>query len=129
MFPRFFAVLVVVTLGLGGCASTGGWAGYQYGGAQSGGDSVGVTPGNNGMILGAAGAILGSTVTRNPMVGGVLGGLVGLYGGDLLDKQAAAAGTTSCEYRANKSGEDRNGAYTQGAQSRKTVGGYKADCN
>ncbi|MEK7118650.1 MAG: hypothetical protein AAB869_03490 [Patescibacteria group bacterium] len=122
-FWRYFGAVLLVVMALTGCATTNG---YEYGGGNG---QVGAT-GNNGAILGAVGAVLGSVLLKeNQILGAVIGGAAGYYGGEILDRRARATGTTVCDYRANKSGSDGNGAYTQGAQSRKVVTGYKADCN
>jgi hypothetical protein len=56
---------------------------------------------NNAAILGGAGAVIGSSVTRNnPAAGAVVGGVGGYYVGRMMDQREAAARGQYNEMRA-----------------------------
>ena len=127
-------VIFLLSVFLSACASQGVTKRDYYGSGT--GVSTGSNQLSNSTVLGAAGAVVGASLTKKSALGAVIGGIVGYYSGRALDiheqaqaEEKLAIGTTDCGYSAQKSGTDRNGRYQQTANSRKVVAGYKADCN
>ena len=88
----------------------------------------GMAPLKKSELYGTAGAVLGSQITKAPVVGAVILGLTGYMFGDYADKAEESIGRTTCDYQAHKTGADRNGRFDQTAQSSKTITGYGQDC-
>jgi hypothetical protein len=84
---------------------------------------------SNAELMGAVGAAAGTILVKKaPVAGAVILGGVGYVAGRSQDRRDAAVGRTTCNYRAQKSGQDANGVFGQDVIATKTVPGYGTNC-
>lgn len=138
----FFISFALLTLVLQGCAGMEPSRPNYYGSGDGRHTTQSSSLNNSALTLGTVSAAAAAMVTKGenrlPAVVGAFA--LGNYLGFKFDQQeedarqarfaqAMAIGYTNCGYKANKTGKDANGDYSQTARSSKTVPGYKADCN